>query len=115
MRAIVTIVVAGLVAGLGGCNDGEKATPGDPVLGRQIAEQNCQRCHAIGPDGDSPLADAPPFREIVKRWPPDNIAEALAEGIEVTHQGVEQMPEFQFDPTQIDNLIAYLNSLQKPE
>ena len=32
----------------------------------------------------------------------------LPEGIEVGHRGVQEMPAFQLDPAQIDDLIAYL-------
>ena len=35
----------------------------DDVLerGHAILEENCGRCHATGPEGDSPLAAAPGF------------------------------------------------------
>lgn len=112
MRAYVAPVVLATMVMLAGCERTPDAQAGDPALGKAVAEANCQKCHAIGPDGPSPLADAPPFREIVKQWPPENLAEALAEGIVVTHEGVDQMPTFQFEPEEIDNLIAYLNTLQ---
>lgn len=114
MRADVAPMVFAAIIMLAGCERTPDAQAGDPALGKALAEANCQKCHATGAEGPSPLADAPPFREIVKKWPPENLAEALAEGIVVTHEGVEQMPGFQFEPEEIDNLIAYLNTLQTP-
>ena len=78
--------------------------------GRAFADANCARCHAIGSTGDSPLVKAPPFRTLHNRYPIENIAEALAEGIRTAHPG---MPEFELDPGQIDDLIAYLKSLER--
>jgi cytochrome c len=77
--------------------------------GRALAEANCARCHAIGGTGESPLAKAPPFRTLHRRYPVENLAEALAEGIRTAHPG---MPEFELQPGQINDLIAYLKSLE---
>jgi mono/diheme cytochrome c family protein len=78
--------------------------------GRTIAQAKCARCHAIGTEGDSPLALAPPFRVLPQRYPVENLAEALAEGIYVGHP---TMPEFKFDPPEIDALLAFLEDLAK--
>jgi mono/diheme cytochrome c family protein len=85
---------------------------GDPEAGRALAEQYCQRCHAIGPEGTSTVAAAPPFREIVKRYPPESLEESLAEGTQVSHKGTVQMPEVTFEADQVDDFIAYLKSLE---
>ncbi len=77
--------------------------------GRAIAETHCARCHAVGKTGDSPHADAPPFRDLRLRYPVENLEEALAEGIMTGHA---DMPEFQFEPQQIGAFIAYLKSLE---
>lgn len=79
--------------------------------GRQIAEANCARCHAIGPTGASTHPMAPPFRTLSSRYPVADIAEAFAEGVRVGHA---DMPEFQMQPRQIDDLISYLQSIQSP-
>ena len=73
-------------------------------------EANCARCHAIGRTGDNPLPIAPPFRTLHTHYPVENLAEALAEGIMVGHP---TMPEFRLDPYQIENLIAYLKTLER--
>ena len=78
--------------------------------GRAFAQANCARCHAIGPAGDSPLPKAPPFRALHQRYPVENLVEALAEGIRTAHPA---MPEFELDQRQIDDLIAYLKSLER--
>jgi mono/diheme cytochrome c family protein len=69
--------------------------PGDVTRGRVMAEENCSSCHAVGLTGESPYA-----------------AEAFAEGILVGHKGEKQMPEFVMTPDQIDDLLAYLKTLE---
>jgi len=76
--------------------------------GRAILEANCARCHAIGKEDASKHPEAPPFREVVKRYPPDNLAEALAEGISSGHP---DMPEFVFQPPEIEAIVIYLGTL----
>ncbi|WP_112663459.1 c-type cytochrome [Microvirga flavescens] len=78
--------------------------------GQVFVQTNCALCHAIGRYGDSPLKEAPPFRTLHTRYPIDNLAEALAEGIVTGHPS---MPEFQLDPAQINDVIAYLKSIQE--
>lgn len=77
--------------------------------GRVLLQANCSRCHAIGPDDRSAHPEAPPFREVVTRYPPENLAESLAEGISSGHP---DMPEFVFQPPEIEAIVAYLNSLK---
>lgn len=79
------------------------------AAGRQIAETLCAGCHAIGAEGESPHADAPPFRTLSERYPVRLLEEALAEGIAVGH---EDMPEFQLEADQVEQLIQYLESIQ---
>jgi mono/diheme cytochrome c family protein len=80
--------------------------------GMELAEENCSRCHAIGATGDSPLAEAPPFREIAERYPAESLAESLAEGITTGH---DEMPEFVFSPEEVGQLVEYFASLAKTE
>lgn len=79
------------------------------LRGFALLRENCARCHAIDETGQSPLAKAPPFRDVVKRYDPANLEEALAEGIVTGHN---EMPEFAFTPDQITDIIAYLDSLR---
>lgn len=77
--------------------------------GLALVEENCSRCHAVGQEGPSPLLAAPPFRELHQRYPVEDLAEALAEGIMTGHPA---MPEFVFEPAQIEDVIAYLKTLE---
>jgi cytochrome c len=76
--------------------------------GLRILEAKCSRCHAVGKEGASPHAQAPPFRDVVIRYPPVYLAEALAEGIVAGHP---DMPVFTFEPGEIDAIVGYLNSI----
>ena len=55
--------------------------------------------------------EAPPFRVVVTRYPPEDLAEALAEGIVSGHP---DMPEFVFQPDEIEAILAYLGTLMPP-
>ena len=48
--------------------------------GREIVTGKCGRCHAVGAEGESTHAKAPPFRDVVKRYPVENLAEARSFG-----------------------------------
>ncbi|HEX2842534.1 MAG TPA: cytochrome c [Hyphomicrobium sp.] len=76
--------------------------------GRMALETRCARCHAIGAEGNSPHAQAPPFRDVMKRYAPEDLEESLAEGISSGHP---DMPEFVLAPYEISNVVAYLHSL----
>lgn len=83
----------------------------DKVLverGRALLERNCASCHAIGEDGASPLPAAIPFRDIKQKYPVEDLAEPLAEGIETGHP---QMPTRAFAPEDVDAILAYLGTL----
>ena len=81
------------------------AADGRSVKGEALLTKHCVRCHAIGMTGESQHEKAPPFRQVVTRYPIDNLAEALAEGIVSGHA---DMPEFVFEPGEIDAILAYL-------
>ena len=68
------------------------AQRGSAQVGQRLAQANCASCHAIGRIGESPLRIAPPFRELHKRYPVENLAEALAEGIVTGHPTMPQFP-----------------------
>ena len=85
------------------------ASAGNTDRGRQLARQNCSVCHAIDRASPSPLTLAPPFRDLHRRYAVENLAEALAEGISTGHP---TMPEFRFDPDQIDDFITFLKTLE---
>ena len=107
VRAVRTVVAlaVGLFLSVG------PALALDPAAQRgfTFAQANCALCHAIGPLGESPLPLAPPFRTLHENYPVENLSEALAEGIVTGHPN---MPAFELDIAQIDDLIAYLKTLE---
>ena len=78
--------------------------------GRLLAESRCAHCHAVGRRGPSPVAAAPAFRRLGRKWPVENLAEALAEGIVVGHPA---MPAFAFSPAEIDDFLGWLGAIQE--
>ncbi|HEY4773801.1 MAG TPA: cytochrome c [Xanthobacteraceae bacterium] len=83
------------------------ASPG-AQRGLTLARTHCARCHAIDKVGESPLKIAPPFRTLHQRYPLESLEEPLAEGIVTGHSG---MPEFRFEPDQIQDFIEFLRTL----
>lgn len=78
--------------------------------GHDLAEARCGACHATGRSGASPREGAPAFRDLHNRYPVDNLAESLAEGIVTGHP---EMPEQSFSAEEVSALIAYLKSLER--
>ena len=85
------------------------AQSGRVQRGQTFAQTNCSQCHAIGRVGESPIPEAPPFRTLHTHYPIEDLAEAFAEGFTTGHPS---MPQFQLDPAQINDLLAYLDSIQ---
>jgi len=50
------------------------------------------------------------LRDLSKRYPVDNLAEAFAEGIVTGHPA---MPRFTFAPLEVDALLTYIKSLER--
>lgn len=82
---------------------------GSSARGEALVDRHCGRCHATGLTGKSPEPAAPPFRELHRRYDPDELAEALAEGLLTGHP---MMPEFRFSPNDVRAIIDYLKSIQ---
>jgi mono/diheme cytochrome c family protein len=79
--------------------------------GRALVEARCSACHAVEAVGDSPVAPAPAFRTLGQRYPVANLQEAFAEGISTGHP---KMPQIVLEAGQVQDLIAYLESIQTP-
>ena len=108
LRALlVTTVLAGSAL------SAEAAEVLDPAAQRGLTfvRTNCAMCHAIGRVGESPLPVAPLFRNLHELYAVEDLAEALAEGIVTGHPS---MPQFTLDAAQIDDVIAYLKTLEGP-
>jgi mono/diheme cytochrome c family protein len=78
--------------------------------GLAIARFYCARCHSIDRVTESPLAIAPPFRTLHQKYKVESLEEALAEGLSTGHP---TMPEFRFQPDQVNDFIAYLKALEQ--
>jgi mono/diheme cytochrome c family protein len=102
-------VKAALALALLGAGPAAAQGQADIAAGRKLAEQHCSRCHAVGNEGQSLMEGAPPLRDLKLRYPVEDLAEALAEGIVTAHP---QMPVFTFSAEEIDDLLAYLDSLE---
>jgi mono/diheme cytochrome c family protein len=102
MRALLVAMLA-----LAACSPQEAR---DAARGEAIAAERCASCHATGRTGASPRANAPAFRDLHRRYPVEQLAESLAEGIVTGHP---DMPEVAFDQADTNALIAYLRSLER--
>lgn len=98
------------VLALAGCSSVDQDRDALAEDGREIAMAQCARCHAVGSYGQSPMAEAQPFRTILRRYRPEVLEEELIAGIRVSHR----MPDFQFNPQGVGALIAYLKTIQEP-
>ena len=78
-------------------------------FGLNLATKHCGACHGVALGSLSPNPAAPPFKKVAKLYPPESLEEALAEGIMVGH---EDMPAFEFTADQVEQLIAFLKSLE---
>ena len=105
MSAVLLAILALLISSPASAQQDPRAQ-----RGRVFVQTHCAQCHSIGAAGPSPLADAPPFRDLHKSYPVESLAESLAEGIVTGHP---TMPQFTLDPGQIGDVIAYLKTLER--
>ena len=80
--------------------------------GRAIALVGCSSCHAIDATGPSPFPPATPFRDIVQKRTLDDLEVGFAQGLVTTHPA---MPPYVFRASEIDDIIAYLGTLESAE
>jgi cytochrome c len=107
--AVKAYLFAALLLALGSEAQAQTLTPSEQ-RGFAFARTNCARCHSIDKVTASPLTIAPPFRTLHQRYPVEGLQEALAEGIVTGHP---TMPEFQLDPDQVGDVIAFLKTLER--
>lgn len=80
----------------------------DAAAGRVLLEQNCARCHSIAATGDSPLAQAPPLRQVYLKFPIQELESGFAEGMGSRHKN---MPQIQFTSEQVQAILDYLGEI----
>lgn len=113
MKSLFSAVFIAAFAGALNAPLPARAGGGEPPnlkAGQTLAETRCAHCHAVGRTGESPIAGAPAFRHLGRKWPVENLAEALAEGIVVGHPA---MPAFAFSPPEIDDFLGWLQAIQE--
>ena len=116
LASALSVAVAGC-----GATDPRTALPAEPAAtpvrqdavsrGQVFVTTACAGCHAIGRDDASPLAEAPPLRDIAARRDPESLADGFADGLVTSHPA---MPEFVFRASEIDDLMAWLETLNRP-
>ena len=74
----------------------------DTRRGLSLAREHCAQCHAIDNASESPLAAAPPFRDLHLKYAVSDLQRPLTQGPHTT---------FRFEPSQIEALMAYLKTL----
>ena len=84
--------LAAFVMSLG---SGAKADETRPPAASTCCAPTARAATPSMPTASRPNDKAPPFRDVVKKYDPDALEEALAEGIVTGHNN---MPEFAFEP-----------------
>lgn len=103
------MVMAAMQPCLAADDEPTSAIVGLVMRGEDVLSKSCARCHAMGVSDQSAHAQAPPFRDIVTRYPVEALAEALAEGILSGHP---DMPVIAFDSDDVSAILAYLQDLK---
>jgi mono/diheme cytochrome c family protein len=80
------------------------------AAGKTLLEKHCAHCHSIEAAGASPLAAAPPIRDIYVRHPTRELQEELAEGMVSKHKS---MPQISFSDEDVAAILAYLYDLAR--
>jgi len=91
-------------------------SPPDPLpaaeaRGHAFARQVCASCHAVEGTGQSPDKRAPTFRSLSGQYVQLTLRRKLTEIAETGHYA---MPAVNVDSEEVADLIAYLDSLQRP-
>jgi mono/diheme cytochrome c family protein len=77
-----------------------------------FAQAHCSGCHAVAKGQISPNPEAPSFEAVVNA--PDVTSATLAPWLRDSHN-FPQMMRFSIAPDQIDDLAAYMLTLQNPD
>lgn len=82
---------------------------GDVKMGQELAQNWCGDCHAVDAQHAEARGAAPSFLSIAKM--PSTTAISLHVFLQTPH---ERMPNLQLTKSQIDDVVAYILSLQNP-
>jgi mono/diheme cytochrome c family protein len=112
LRAVAVAAALGAAsAAFAQATDGPSAME-SLTVGEAVVQRNCAMCHAVGATGASPKPEAPPFRELFRRFDVDEMGEGQAQGILTRHPA---MPEFRLTPQELIGVIRYLRSIQEKQ
>ncbi len=91
------------------CDDGFGPRPhARPATRQDLCRQQLLALPRGGQGLAEPAEDAPPFRDLHKKYPVDTLQEALAKAsLPGTHHA-----EFRLEPDQVNDVISYLKSLE---
>ncbi|HWP27058.1 MAG TPA: cytochrome c [Xanthobacteraceae bacterium] len=78
--------------------------------GLTLIRAHCAGCHAIDQVSESPLKIAPPFRTLHTKYPIETLRLPLREGVVTGHP---TMPVFRLDSDQVEDILAYLKTLER--
>lgn len=93
---------------------GEETAESDAMVkqGRVLAERYCGWCHAVGAEGASANAKAPPFRDLYRRHPLLTLRQPMTRGIAAPH---DEMPRLPLSVAEVDRIVAYVSSLEQQQ
>jgi cytochrome c len=75
--------------------------------GFRLVSFHCARCHAVDKVSESPLAKAPALRTLHLKYPVSDLQRPLAQGVH------PDMPRFQLEAGQVEDIMAYLKTLEQ--
>jgi len=97
-----------LVAETPTASSAEDVKPPSAVEGHKLAEKFCKGCHLINAEGDGAApVGPPPFPSIANK--PGQTAERIKNALIQPHP---PMPDMQLSSEEINNIIAYLETLR---
>lgn len=108
----LSLILAGLVMGLGAVvATAQPVRDGDAEQGRQTAERLCTSCHVTESSSSQTVpAGVPTMRTIANK--PDQTAARIAGMLIDPHP---PMPNVRVTREEINDIVAYLQSLRKPD
>jgi mono/diheme cytochrome c family protein len=93
------------------CSGAGHALDREQRHGKALLEEFCAPCHAVGRQGRSPHADAPPFRTFGENKLYDSdFGQRLQDGLSTIHP---DMPTFRFDRRDAEAVVNYLKAIQE--
>lgn len=105
LRSAATLAIAATIS-VGSAPAGAASA----ARGKSFVSQNCVSCHAVEPGSQSPNPKAPTFAAVANE--PSATPYSLHVFLQTTHA---TMPNFKIGSDDIDDIVAYIESLkQKP-